>query len=122
MADLLLTNFALLDPRNWWLLRNPLRPSWGEPYRDIAHRMHAALNDAAFGAGEGGAAVLVSHQSPIWITHRHLAGQPLWHDPRRRRCALSSITTFEPRGDAFVEVGYAEPAAGLGETVDVGAV
>ena len=23
-----------VHPRNWWLLRNPARPSWGEPYRE----------------------------------------------------------------------------------------
>ncbi|HUO37792.1 MAG TPA: histidine phosphatase family protein, partial [Mycobacterium sp.] len=23
---------AWRDPRFWWLLRNPFRPSWGEPY------------------------------------------------------------------------------------------
>jgi broad specificity phosphatase PhoE len=69
--------------------------------------------------------VIVSHQLPIWMVHRSLAGQSLAHDPRRRRCALSSITTLERRagGDGFVEVGYADPAAGLAaEATDVGAV
>ncbi len=23
---------ALRDPRNWWVLRDPITPSWGEPY------------------------------------------------------------------------------------------
>ena len=30
---------ALRDPRNWWHLRNPRTPSWGEPYTEIAARM-----------------------------------------------------------------------------------
>jgi broad specificity phosphatase PhoE len=34
---------ALRDPRNWWHLRNPRSPSWGEPYREIAERMQAAV-------------------------------------------------------------------------------
>ena len=29
---------ALRDPRNWWHLRNPRSPSWGEPYHEIADR------------------------------------------------------------------------------------
>src|SRR3954454_5770614 len=37
---------ALRRPQNWWLLRNPLRPSWGEPYKEIAARMRAAVDDA----------------------------------------------------------------------------
>ncbi|HLQ37756.1 MAG TPA: histidine phosphatase family protein, partial [Planctomycetota bacterium] len=29
----------LRDPRMWSVLRNPLKPSWGEPYTEIAERM-----------------------------------------------------------------------------------
>ncbi|HNP16620.1 MAG TPA: histidine phosphatase family protein, partial [Terrimesophilobacter sp.] len=44
-------------------------------------------------------------------------------DPRKRRCSLSSITTFERRGDTFAEVSYSEPAADLLlQAVDSGAV
>lgn len=116
---------ALLHPESWPLLRNPFRPSWGEPYAIIAGRVIHAMQDAVTelqASGDEGDIVMVSHQSPIWITHRRLAGERLWHDPRQRRCSLSSITSFEARGDTFVEVEYAEPAAGLGQTVDVGAV
>ena len=42
---------ALRDPRNWWHLRNPRSPSWGEPYREIAARMKGR---ARSGAGQGG--------------------------------------------------------------------
>jgi hypothetical protein len=45
------------------------------------------------------------------------------HDPRKRRCALSSITTFERRNGEMVEVGYVDPAAALNAgATDVGAV
>jgi broad specificity phosphatase PhoE len=115
-------NSALKDPRSWPLLRNPFEPSWGEPYLSISARMYAALESAWQGTSSGDAA-LVSHQLPIWTTHRAIAGEKLFHDPRKRRCALSSITTFERRGDRFVEVGYSDPAAGLqGLATDVGAV
>ncbi|UIP57461.1 histidine phosphatase family protein [Agromyces marinus] len=113
---------ALRDPRNWLLLVNPWEPSWGEPFRSIADRMLDAMTDAA-GSVDSGDVVVVSHQLPIWMTHRRVAGRALAHDPRRRRCTLSSITTFERRGDRFVEVSYREPAAGLQSlATDVGAV
>ena len=38
---------ALRQPRHWLHLRNPFRPSWGEPYREVAARVLAAVTDAA---------------------------------------------------------------------------
>jgi broad specificity phosphatase PhoE len=89
--------------------------------------MRAAI-DAAFLSVESGDVVLVSHQLPIWVTHLALAGERFPHDPRKRRCSLSSITTIEQRrGDdgepTLVEVGYVEPARVLqAAATDVGAV
>ena len=37
---------ALRDPRNWRQLRDPLTPSWGEPYEQVAARMMAAVHRA----------------------------------------------------------------------------
>ena len=37
---------ALRSPQHWPKLRNPFRPSWGEPYVEIAHRMFAAAQRA----------------------------------------------------------------------------
>lgn len=113
---------ALRDARNWRHLVNPWQPSWGEPFRSIADRMIAAIEDAERSV-DGGDVVLVSHQLPIWMVHRRVAGEPLAHDPRKRRCALSSITTFERRGELLVEVGYRDPAAELAAGArDLGAV
>lgn len=111
---------ALLNPLNWWHLRAPALPSWGEPYASVVARMTAAMNDA-WDNTEAGDAVIVSHQLPIWITHLHVTGAPLKHDPRKRRCALSSVTSFERVGSRWVEVAYVEPASTAG-AVDVGAV
>jgi broad specificity phosphatase PhoE len=58
----------------------------------------------------GHEAVCVSHQLPIYTLRRHLAGQRLWHDPRRRQCALASLTSLIFDGDALLEVRYSEPA------------
>ena len=111
---------ALANPLNWRHLRTPETPSWGEPYLEVVARMDAAMRDLWRGT-DGGDAVIVSHQLPIWITHLAVAGLPLRHDPRRRRCALSSVTSFELAGDVWREVDYAEPASTAG-AVDVGAV
>ncbi|WP_292764543.1 histidine phosphatase family protein [Microbacterium sp. UBA3486] len=111
---------SLMNPLNWWHLRQPSLPSWGEPYSSIAERMLGVM-DEAWDAAPDGDVVMVSHQAPIWITHLRVAGLPLRHDPRTRRCALSSVTSFERVGDVWREVAYAEPAA-TGGAVDVGAV
>ena len=118
---------ALKDPGNWKYLINPFKPSWGEPYQSIASRMREAMMDAAVSGTEGDV-VIVSHQLPIWMVHRDVNGKKLFHDPRSRRCTLSSITTLEfidPLKPelGFVEVGYVEPAAELTATaLDVGAI
>jgi broad specificity phosphatase PhoE len=103
---------ALRDPRNWWQLRNPVTPSWGEPYTQIATRMFAALL-AARAAAEGHEALCVSHQLPIWTLRRHVERKRLWHDPRRRQCALASLTSFHFDDARIVGIGYTEPAAHL---------
>jgi broad specificity phosphatase PhoE len=103
---------ALRYPSVWWRLRNPFRPSWGEPYIEIAQRMYAALS-AARDAAQGHEAVCVSHQLPIWTLRRFCEHKRLWHDPRRRQCALASITSFHFDGDRLTGITYAEPAAGL---------
>jgi broad specificity phosphatase PhoE len=113
---------ALRNPANWIALRNPRKPSWGEPYVSIVARMLDAVRDA-WETTPSGDAVLVSHQLPIWMVHSALGNGQLPHDPRERRCALSSITTFEHRDGVFVEAGYADPAAALAAgATDVGAV
>jgi broad specificity phosphatase PhoE len=97
------------QPGNWWRLRNPVRPSWGEPYVEIAARMLAAV-EAARDAARGGAAVCVSHQLPIWTVRLHLEGRRYVHDPRRRQCGLASVTSVTYEGDRVAGITYAEPA------------
>ena len=101
-----------VHPRNWSMLTNPLRPSWGEPYTEIAQRMTAAIDDAR-AAARGHEAVIVSHQLPIWTARNALLGKRLWHDPRKRECRLASLTTLTYAGDELESVTYAEPAAAL---------
>lgn len=116
---------AVRRPGNWRYLLRPSVPSWGEPYTEVRDRMLAAMGDA-WAAADGGEVVLVSHQMPIWTTTLTVAGRPLPHDPRKRRTALSSITTFrrdETSPSGWAEVDYQEPAAGLlAGAIDTGAV
>lgn len=113
---------AFKNPRYWYRYLNPFRPSWGEPYRSIANRVRAAMDDA-WEAERSGDIVMVSHQAVIWAAHRDINGEPLFHNPAKRRCELSSITTFERRGGRWFEVDYRTPAAELmKDSIDVGAV
>jgi broad specificity phosphatase PhoE len=103
---------ALRRPSSWWHLRNPWKPSWGEPYRQVVERMMAAMADAR-DAARGHEAVIVSHQLPIWITRSAVEGLPFLHDPRRRHCTLCSLTSFTYVDHEVVSVSYSEPAADL---------
>lgn len=103
-------------------MRNPFKPSWGEPFTKIAHRVLAAMRDAASETITGDV-VIVTHQAVIVMAQRAVAGKRLYHDPRKRRCSLSSITSFELRGQDFLEVDYREPALSLSHrAIDKGAV
>jgi hypothetical protein len=37
----------------------------------------------------------------------------LWHDPRKRECTLTSVTSLVFDDGGLVRVGYSEPAAAL---------
>lgn len=117
---------AFKNPKYWYRFLNPFRPSWGEPYRSIANRVRGAMDDAwdaARDAERQGDIVMVSHQAVVWAAHRDINGEPLFHNPAKRRCELSSITSFERRGGRWFEVDYRTPAAHLMQnSTDVGAV
>jgi len=107
---------SLRRPAHWRYLVNPFRPSWGEPYRELAARMLAAVASAR-DLARGHEAVCVSHQLPIWTTRSKVEGRHLWHDPRKRECALGSLTSFTFDDDDIVRVDYVEPSghAGAGQ-------
>jgi broad specificity phosphatase PhoE len=103
---------SLRYPRHWPKLVNPFKPSWGEPYQEIADRMLAAIADARRLA-RGHEAVIVSHQLPVWTVRSKLEGRHMWHDPRRRTCSLASLTSLTYLGDELTSIAYSEPAAAL---------
>lgn len=102
----------LLKPKHWPYLINPLRPSWGEPYTSQVQRVVDAVRDARR-AALGGEAVITMHQLPIWLTRLELEGRPKVHDPRKRECALASLTTLTFHGATLIDLEYTEPAADL---------
>ncbi len=91
---------------------NPFKPSWGEPYAEIAARMVAALHDAR-DAAVGHEAVVVSHQLPIWTTRLFLEKRRYLHHPRNRQCTLCSLTSVVFDDDRVVQLRYSEPAGDL---------
>ena len=102
-------------------LYNPLKPSWGEPYKQIAARMSLAAMDA-WNSVDSGDVVIVSHQLPIWMLYRSTQGLYLPHNPKNRRCSLSSITSFELQDGKLVEVAYREPGLELANRLKQSAV
>ena len=107
--------WALAHPRNWHLYAHPHRPSWGEPYKDIARRMSSAVASAVEEA-RGHEALLVSHQMPVVMVQRFLDGKPLSHNPLNRQCSLASLTSLTFDGDVLVGWNYQEPALALLES------
>lgn len=103
---------ALRDPRNWWHLRDPITPSWGEPYQEVAKRMKRAIVDAREQA-LGREIALVTHQLPIWVARLDAENRRFAHNPRARQCTLSSVTSLVFEGPKLLAVEYQEPAAHL---------
>jgi broad specificity phosphatase PhoE len=103
---------ALRHPKNWLYFRNPLKPSWGEAYTEVLARTRLAMRDAAE-AALGHEAVIVSHQLPIWIARINAEGRRMFHDPRKRKCTLASVTSFTYIDARITSVSYSEPAAEL---------
>lgn len=103
---------VLRSPAAWRHLWNPFTPSWGEPYAQLAQRMHNSVI-AAKNMAPGNEIVLVSHQLPIWIARLHAEKRRYWHDPRKRQCSLASLTSLRFAGDDLVSITYTEPARDL---------
>lgn len=103
---------VLKQPSAWRHLYNPFKPSWGEPYVDLAARMRLAIHDAR-DAARGHEAAIVSHQLPIWIARLDAERRRLWHDPRSRECSLASITSITFEDNEISAISYSEPCADL---------
>jgi broad specificity phosphatase PhoE len=103
---------VLRKPTAWRHLWNPWRPSWGEPYTELAGRMSEAIV-AARELAPGREVVLVSHQLPIWVARLNAEQRRYFHDPRRRQCSLASLTSLHFDDDRLAAITYTEPARDL---------
>lgn len=98
----------LRSPRNWWRLRNPWRPSWGESFAEIRDRMIAAIDDAVAEAN-GKDVVIVSHQTPVLVARLALENRttPPWL--AFMRCGLGSLTSVVIDDGRVVSTTYYAP-------------
>jgi broad specificity phosphatase PhoE len=103
---------VLRTPSAWRHLWNPMRPSWGEPYTELADRMSQAIVSARELA-PGREIVLVSHQLPIWVARLNAEQRRFAHDPRKRQCALASLTSLHFDDERLAAITYTEPARDL---------
>lgn len=103
------TVYALLrNPRHWWRLRNPMKPSWGESFTDIRARMTSAISDALAASG-GRDVVIVSHQTPTIVARHALARRrvPPWLP--LTPCQTGSVTTLVLEEGKVLEASYFAP-------------
>ncbi|MDD7465622.1 MAG: histidine phosphatase family protein [Actinomycetaceae bacterium] len=105
-------HLMVLSPRFWPWYANPFEPSWGEPYVQIVARMSRAIRQA-LAVAEGGEAIVVSHQLPIWTMRRFIEGKSLAHDPRKRECSLCSVTSLTFVRRQLLSLDYWEPVGEL---------
>ena len=98
----------LRDPRVWWHFRNPLTPSWGEPFSEIRVRMLDGVGEL-LQAHVGGEVVIVSHQTPVQVARLALARRnvPPWVG--LAPCSTGSVTTMILEGDRLVSLEYYAP-------------
>lgn len=105
---------ALWRSSNLKLIRNLYRPSWGESYRHIAHRVADFVYEKIKEYPDQ-QILAISHESPIW-TFRHLleTGHPE-HNMLRRGTSLASVTsiTFDCSSKRVLGITYADPAASV---------
>ncbi|MDQ3954224.1 MAG: histidine phosphatase family protein [Actinomycetota bacterium] len=98
----------LRSPLKWWHFRNPMAPSWGEPFKHIRARMVEVIKEATDQA-EGREAVLVSHQTPVLVARLSLTRrrQPPWLGITP--CQTGSITTLTIDDKGAVVTAYFSP-------------
>lgn len=103
------TAYALLrNPRHWWRFRNPVKPSWGESFRDIQARMTSAISEAFITAGDMDV-VVVSHMTPVIVARNALARRrvPPWLPVTP--CQTGSVTTLVLEEGKVLSASYFAP-------------
>ncbi len=98
----------LSSPRNWWYMRNPWTPSWGESFKQIRDRVLDAIAEASESAQ--GEVVIVAHQTPVVVARKALAGS--WGPPwlGRVNCTTGSVTTMVMEEGRLESAAYFAPS------------
>jgi broad specificity phosphatase PhoE len=106
---------VFLNPMNLRYFLNPLRPSWGEPYDDIAERMLRGLARMRK-AYPGTEIIAVSHMTPIAIARLRVEGdrRPGWM--ARIPVLHASVTSLEFEGERHVGTEYVDVGARVVKT------
>jgi broad specificity phosphatase PhoE len=94
-------------PAEWRYYRNPWKPTWGEPFSDIAERMSAAVLDARPAGGQG-EVICVSHAATIYTARRYFEGRRIQHLASARIADYLSATSISFEGDLVSDVSYRE--------------
>lgn len=95
----------LANPFNARHFLNPLRPSWGEPYVNVRHRMNRAIHRMRKDHA-GGEVVVVSHMTPLLVARLAVEQNPRPPWLARLPCARASITTLEFEDDEYRSTSY----------------
>lgn len=94
-------------PAEWRYYLNPWKPTWGEPFFDIAERMAAAVLDARPAGGQG-EVICVSHAATIYTVRRYFEGRRIQHLSSARIVDYLSATSICFEGDVVTDVSYRE--------------
>jgi broad specificity phosphatase PhoE len=102
----------LRNPLNIRFFLNPMRPSWGEPYKSIRLRMGRAI-DRIREAHAGAEAIAVSHQTPVVVARLMIeqSRKPPWR--AKIPCAQASVTTLEYEDGRHVATHYEPVGSGV---------
>jgi len=116
----LLSPVTALPPMEWddprWL---PCRA--GEFFRGLPDQTMVELvplaplfrcpgNTVLFAEEQPPRSVLFLLEGKVKLSMNSVEGRRLWHDPRKRECALGSVTSLMYAGDKVIGVHYAEPS------------
>jgi broad specificity phosphatase PhoE len=96
------------SPKHWWHFRNPLKPSWGEPFSEIRVRMLEGVRELML-AHEGREIVVVSHQTPVQVARLALARRNVPPYIGLAPCATGSVTSLVLEGERLVSLEYYAP-------------
>ncbi len=108
---------SLRQPRHWRYLWNPFRPVLGRALRARSRPGCWPRRPTRPGPRTATRRSASATSCPSGSTRLAAEGRRLWHDPRRRQCALGSVTSLTFAGGRVTGVSYAQPSGDRGSRV-----